>query len=311
MRGVLSKMIILEPEIYKKLQQNVAQVKNLTHLDKMMNKILRNPKISVNKKWYLYRQQLIKYALLRRNSIINHPNSIKTKVVAPTKQTETQTTPTVEYSDNDDLDDLEEDGHTGSLSTLPSPPKPRLIRSADPSINLSDYGIVDEMNIDNQEEDDGEDEENIEDLFSTPKWSTSTPKPEDMYRLAFLNQQAENEKYYNELARKRDEAVDQVYEIKEPSPEKKKIDEKPKAAKRKILNSPLPNLGKKEKSPIALKRLKQNISYAVGTPTTSAGLYRTSRAPTSLPTRRVTRALSKKQQQQPQKGGKQIKWQRL
>lgn len=299
MNNALSKMFLIDPETYKQLQQNVIQAKNLTYLDKMMNKILHNSKLSVNKKWYLYRQQLIKYALLRRNSN-SHPNNIKPKIVAPTKQIETQTTPTVEYSDNDDLGDFEEDGHTGSLSISLSPPKPRLIRSAEPSINLSEYGIADEM----------DDEKNIEEeLFSTPKWSTSTPKP-DLYRLAFLNQQAENDKYYDEITKERDEAVNQVYEIKEPSPEKKKNENIPKPVKRKIINSPFSNLRAKEKSPIAPKKLKENTSHVVGVPSTSAGLYKVSR-PRAVPsTQRVTRAVTRKQQQQ-QKGGRIIKWQRL
>jgi hypothetical protein len=81
MANVLSKMLILEPETYKKLQQNVTQEKNLSYLDKLMNKILRNSKLNTNKKWYLYRQQLLKYAMLRRNMTTNPRNMQKKQLI--------------------------------------------------------------------------------------------------------------------------------------------------------------------------------------------------------------------------------------
>lgn len=93
MGNVFSKMLILDPEAYNKIKQ----ADNLSYLDTQMNNILKNKHINDTKKWYLYRQQLLKYATInrkQRNKIIHDTNNNKLN-------SGTQTSETVEYDQND------------------------------------------------------------------------------------------------------------------------------------------------------------------------------------------------------------------
>lgn len=118
---VLSKMLILDPEAYEKIKET----ENLSYLDTKMNKILELKKITDLKKWYLYRQQLLKYIFLNRklknSSRLDDMNN-KTKNVnkfsRDVKNTETQTSDTVEYGHSDSEDGYIQDFDTDENLSL-------------------------------------------------------------------------------------------------------------------------------------------------------------------------------------------------
>lgn len=69
-------MIVLPADSYEKLKNEIANYDNLNSLDKLMHKILLNPKLNSYQKWNLYRQQLIKYANIKRQQ--THDNVTQT-----------------------------------------------------------------------------------------------------------------------------------------------------------------------------------------------------------------------------------------
>lgn len=103
----LSKMLLLPPETYSKLKENIEDETNLSYLDRKMNKILKNRTLSSDKKWYMYRQMLIKYSIIKRKI------SEKNKIMEPTKsyKREHKSSPTYEYKEHFEDDESDEDEH--------------------------------------------------------------------------------------------------------------------------------------------------------------------------------------------------------
>lgn len=97
----LSKMLLLPPETYSKLKENIADDANLSYLDRKMNKILKNQTLSSDKKWYMYRQMLNKYSIIKRKMIEKNTN------VEPAKlfKRETKSSPTFKENVEDDESD--------------------------------------------------------------------------------------------------------------------------------------------------------------------------------------------------------------
>lgn len=98
----LSKMLLLPPETYSKLKENIADDANLSYLDRKMNKILKNQTLSSDKKWYMYRQMLNKYSIIKRKMIQKNTN------VEPAQSFKRETKSSPTFKDN--FDGYESDG---------------------------------------------------------------------------------------------------------------------------------------------------------------------------------------------------------
>lgn len=98
----LSKMLLLPPETYSKLKENIADDANLSYLDRKMNKILKNQTLSSDKKWYMYRQMLNKYSIIKRKMIQKNTN------VEPAKSFKHETKSSQTFTDNVEDDESDE-----------------------------------------------------------------------------------------------------------------------------------------------------------------------------------------------------------
>lgn len=87
-------MIVIPPELYTKLKDNFNNDAELSHLDKSMKEILKNKKLSDHEKWYVYRQNLVKFANKKRKHLQQKPqlqqnpytvNSVNNKKILSTK----------------------------------------------------------------------------------------------------------------------------------------------------------------------------------------------------------------------------------
>lgn len=87
----LSKMLLLPPETYQKLKNDINDEAIQSQLDKEMQQILKNRKLNDITKWYLYRQKLNKFAVLHRNKL---------------KQ---DFTPDIDTKNDDDVEDDDDD----------------------------------------------------------------------------------------------------------------------------------------------------------------------------------------------------------
>lgn len=291
-------MLLLNPESYNKLKDEITNGQELSFLDKKMSKILKNRKINDVKKWYLYRQQLIKYALLKRNSILNNlqDNSFKfnksniqratqtTSTNKPKIQRATQTTPTIEYADYNEDDYLKSYHSEDEDESNDIPPYNSSIKALTSS-NPEFY----RLSFDDEDDDD---EMDIDDQFFTPKLNSSRKNDDD--------------KVWSDMVKERELVTQKQFEIKEQSPKKKETILRKQSAKRKIWDTPLP---------ANAKRRPKNTSkkFKESTPSTSGVLIKKqpsnpkAEAPTSIRDRILTRAYKESQQ----KGGSKLCWERL
>lgn len=82
-------MLLLPPETYEKLKNDIEENNNQSLFDTAMTKILNNKNFSDNEKWYNYRNELIKYLNLRRRS--KHVYDKKLEKQKSLRDTTTQT----------------------------------------------------------------------------------------------------------------------------------------------------------------------------------------------------------------------------
>lgn len=61
-------MLLLSPEVYSKLKDEIEMTANRSIFDRAMNKILQNKDMSDSEKWYSYRNQLISFLNHNRKS---------------------------------------------------------------------------------------------------------------------------------------------------------------------------------------------------------------------------------------------------
>lgn len=61
-------MLLLPPEVYNRLKDEIEESANQSIFDRAMNKILKNKNFSDSEKWYNYRNQLIAFLNLNRKS---------------------------------------------------------------------------------------------------------------------------------------------------------------------------------------------------------------------------------------------------
>jgi hypothetical protein len=103
-------MLVLPPEVYEKFKNEIQDDRNLSMLDKKMKAILKNKKLNPIQKWYLYRQQLIKYANIRRTRQAN-----QAAYATQSNTQHVQTSPDIDYEDDSVFGDYsdKEDGTDG------------------------------------------------------------------------------------------------------------------------------------------------------------------------------------------------------
>lgn len=156
----LSKMLLLPPETYSKLKENIADDANLSYLDRKMNKILKNQTLSSDKKWYMYRQMLNKYSIIKRKMIEKNTN------VEPAKlfKRETKSSPTFKENVEDDESDgdaHEEFVHDNELEFEDVPQRLSMSLPAKQYYNIS--------GIDDIDDDDDEIQDDEPQFQSSPK----------------------------------------------------------------------------------------------------------------------------------------------
>jgi len=64
----MQRMIVMSPEIFSKFSKLFQDDKNLDLLDQKMKKVLYDKKLKPLQKWYLYRQNLLKYGINKRHA---------------------------------------------------------------------------------------------------------------------------------------------------------------------------------------------------------------------------------------------------
>lgn len=69
----LQRMIVLHPEQYNKLKDNLLDDNELSQIDKAMKTILLNKNLNDIQKWHLYRNQLVKLGDKRRKQLLRSP----------------------------------------------------------------------------------------------------------------------------------------------------------------------------------------------------------------------------------------------
>lgn len=67
--NALNKMLLLSPEVYEKLKNDIDDTKSKSRFDKVMVKILQNKSLSDKEKWYNYRNELIKFSNIKRKAM--------------------------------------------------------------------------------------------------------------------------------------------------------------------------------------------------------------------------------------------------
>lgn len=103
----LSKMYVLAENAFKKWLESTSDAKTHSALDNEMKKILFNKKLDSATKWYLYRQQLVKYADFKRQS-----SKGKVKVLSGEKKSDVN-----RFSQTDPVDRSDKQLQTDYIST--------------------------------------------------------------------------------------------------------------------------------------------------------------------------------------------------
>ncbi len=60
----MQKMISIPPDLFDKVKDYVMHDQKHSELDQSMNKILQNKHMNAHDKWLLYREKLLKFAIL-------------------------------------------------------------------------------------------------------------------------------------------------------------------------------------------------------------------------------------------------------